>query len=107
MHAILKSGKEVRGANSGRGLEVAAEDFKLGQEFDEEDDQCRHLHVYVVAGDFEFICSDEELTGIEIEEAGQALSRECRKRDTEAAKLREKLLERTEGYVGTNTESQI
>jgi hypothetical protein len=99
MNAMLKSGKEVRGVNSGRGLEGAAFDFNTGEPYDEAnlakplyERDIRHLHVYLGDLPFQFICSQEPLTVGEIGEANKALQAERELRVAEEAALRETLI---------------
>lgn len=104
MNAILKSGKEVRGVNSGRGLEGAAYDFNAGEPYTAEqlerplfEREINHLHVYLSHSPkgpsyFQFICSDQALTLEELGEATEAVERAREEADAEADELRETLL---------------
>ena len=94
MIAVLRRGKEVRGVNSGRGLEGAAFDFNSG-ELGSRDDP-NHLHVYLGmfsgAAEFQFICSQVALTAEEVVEAAIALAESKKAKADEMLRLRAEIL---------------
>ncbi len=94
MNAVLHSSKEVRGVNSGRGLEGAAFDFNSGELGSRKNPN--HLHVYLgefpEANDYKFICSGVALTADEVPEAARALAESKRASTDEILRLRAELL---------------
>src|SRR5579871_3961143 len=102
MIAVLQSGKEVRGVNSGRGLQGAAFDFNSGELGSRKNPN--HLHVYLgmfqEADEFQFICSEVALTVDEVMEAARALAESKRANTDAIARLRAELL-------GPNGDAQL
>lgn len=94
MKAVLTSGKEVRGVNSGRGLQGAAFDFNSGELGSRQNPN--HLHVYrgrlPEGNEFEFICSQVALSVDEIREAAAALARAKEASADELLRLRTEIL---------------
>lgn len=102
MNAVLKSGKEVRGVNSGAGLQRAAFDFNSGELGSREDPN--HMHVYLgmffEANDYQFICSQVALTADEVPEAAIALAESAKANAAEILRLRAEIL-------GPNGDAQL
>ena len=94
MNAVLNSGKEVRGVNSGRGLQGAAFDFNVGELGSRENPN--HMHTYLgmfpEGNDYQFICSQVALTADEVMEAAGALADSKRAKAEEMLRLRAELL---------------
>lgn len=102
MNAVLNSGKEVRGVNSGRGLQGAAFAFNVGELGSRKNPN--HMHVYLgmfpEAADFQFICSQRALTADEVKEAARALVESKRANAEEILRLRAEIL-------GPNGDAQL